>query len=208
METPGFCFLPEMLFAEVAGASGSSASPALIGSRDAIAIPDGCSYLELAREGNVALASDRKPRTHPGVVALEQLRLRNRRVLLMECPPGLRVRLPVRLNGQPVPRIAPLRLGDELRVGDALRLHLSLYVDPTPVRAARPQIGQDCPICRTAVTDDQHVVPCPICGEALHADPSQGEAADALDCARLASDCPTCGEPIRTRAGFVSLPEA
>jgi hypothetical protein len=109
------------------------------------------------------------------------------------------------VNGQLVPSIAVARAGDEIALEgiDDWRLCLAVY-RPAPVgRAGEECSGQECPLCLTRFTPENLVFRCG-CGSVLHVGEGHG-AADELDCARAAAQCPDCGRAITLESSYEGL---
>ncbi len=113
----------------------------------------------------------------------------------------------LRLNGQPLPRVALLRDGDRIAAPGGRSFGVALFRRPSVGPAGAPLSGRECPVCRTALAESTSVFRCP-CGAAIHLDAAgENPAAEALECARLASECPICTRAIVLEAGYASDPE-
>lgn len=193
---PGFHLLVESL-ADTAGSTVPSACDL-----PALQVPAGISHLAPAREP-LALVS-RKPRTPAFVfeplAAREQQDGRPR--LLLLTPAGLRARL----NGQAVPRVALLRVGDQLQLDANAILHVTEYRLSGAVAPSPELVGEDCGVCRLPLLVDTTVYICVGCGLPMHLEGQAKPADDRLECA-LFGDCPVCGSKVRTESGHVWLPE-
>jgi hypothetical protein len=114
----------------------------------------------------------------------------------------------VRVNGSPVPPVAILRVGDQLRLGKDCVLHVSRFtrahVGPPPEEC----VGQECPVCRIKFVPDTVTYICPHCGRPLHCespDTATNKEIGPLECARLASEC-VCQKPIVRQEGYEYVP--
>ncbi len=165
-------------------------------------VPAGISHLAPAREP-LALVS-RKPRTPAFVfeplAAGEQQDGRPR--LLLLTPAGLRARL----NGQAVPRVALLKVGDQLQLDANAILHVTEYRLSGAVAPSPELVGKPCGVCRLPLTAETTVYICVVCGVPLHLEGPPKPAGDRLECA-LFGDCPSCGDKVRTESGHVWVPE-
>ena len=111
-----------------------------------------------------------------------------------------------RLNGLLGPRIAFLRVGDQLHPGRGPLLHLSQEV-PSRVQAPDEEhLGQECPICRVAFSARSRVYRCP-CGQPMHDETEETAEGEPLECALLTSTCYHCGARVRRAGGLLYVPE-
>ena len=157
------------------------------GPRRELAVPTGVSALPL-----------------PEVIgaSVELVRGGSRPVLLLRSDRGESVRL----NGLPAPALAVLGLRDEVRIGEWVSLHLSVWRDPQIGAAPPDRRAEKCPVCLTAIGAG-HTYLCP-CGHLLHLDGEDVPDRDRLECARLVGRCAACDEEIRLQAGYLYEPEA
>ena len=186
---PGFHFLIESLGSKAARQP--SELPVL-------ELPPGVSHLLPARE-SLALSA-RKPRRP--ALTMEPVVLGGRPRLLLLTPPSL----DARLNGQALPLLALLTLGDQLQLGPRHLLHLTEYRTGGIVRPDSQLQGQLCGVCRLPLTADTQVYLCGGCGLPLHLEGAPKPEAERLECA-LFGDCPSCGSEVQTASGYLFQPE-
>jgi hypothetical protein len=115
---------------------------------------------------------------------------------------------PLRINGQPPPRLSLLSEGDQLLLPGGVVLHLSVYHRPY-VGPARPEhVGEKCLVCRTPFTPQSVLYACPWCGRGMHHEQRPApEADEPLQCAATSSECPACQRPVVLVEGFRHVPE-
>jgi hypothetical protein len=108
----------------------------------------------------------------------------------------------MRHNGMPMPPVAVLRVGDQVRVDGQWLLHVwrrtRPYVGPPPEEC----IGDPCSYCRINFTPNTVVYKCPHCGTPVHCespDSPSDKQVGPLECARLMSQCHHCESPIELR---------
>jgi len=187
--TPGFHLFVESL------ASGVST----VADLPVLEVPAGVSYLAPAREP-LALVT-RKPRT-PAFV-FEPLRAGDqeggRARLLLLTPAGLRARL----NGSAVPRLALLKVADQLQLDARAVLHVTEYRRAGAVSVTPELVGNPCGVCRLPLTAETTVVVC-TCGLPLHLEGPPKPAGERLECALLGC---SCGAEVRLESGHVWEPE-
>jgi hypothetical protein len=145
----------------------------------------------------VAARRDRAP--GPRALQLEALSVERGSVLLVITPPSVAVRV----NGARAPRVAVLRVGDQIQLPEAI-LHVTEYRNVTLGSPSGALVGGKCDLCR-GVFDERTVVLVHGCGSALHLEPESKPAAERLECALLG--CPNCEEPVSLESGFSYLPE-
>jgi hypothetical protein len=111
----------------------------------------------------------------------------------------------LRVNGQPVPRVALLREKDEFNLNFGPSLFVTTWRQPHigPPDAAR--LHKPCPICRVPLVPDTRVYHCQ-CGCGLHCERPEDKA-EPLQCASLSEFCVRCNSPIIRESGFSWLPE-
>jgi hypothetical protein len=130
----------------------------------------------------------------------EAVNFEGRPALLMLVPPGI----PVRVNGQPAPRIAVLGVGDQVQLDDAV-LHVSRRREPRAAAPSPELLGRLCGVCRVALTVDTQIL-VHDCGTALHLEADSKPEAERLQCALL-GNCPVCEDAVSLEAGLVFEPE-
>jgi hypothetical protein len=111
------------------------------------------------------------------------------------------------LNGLPAPRAGILRIADQLRLGDAYVLHVSLRSQPYIGPAREQDIGQMCQFCGTPILAGQQVYVCPHCDSPLHCQGEETPESERLSCAQLATECRVCGKPIVAETSYAYTPE-
>jgi hypothetical protein len=111
---------------------------------------------------------------------------------------------PLRVNGQPAPRVTMLKERDVVQLGANLVLHVAIFHRPN-FGAPEPQaIGRQCPVCGLPFDATSRCLRCQ-CGTHLHCEEG---FAGALECARmLRSGCPSCHRALVLTPGFSSFPE-
>jgi hypothetical protein len=159
-----------------------------------LALPAGVGYLHF--EGEQPVVTEEAP-AEPAVV-LEPVRAGSLPRLLLVVPEGRRVRV----NGQPVPRVALLGVRDQLQIDAGPILHVTLHHRPQVGPPTGDRLGQECPVCRGPLTAETTAYVCPSCGIGLHA-----EGEDGLDCVNVGSECPACGAAVTMTAGYAYFPE-
>lgn len=135
-------------------------------------------------------------------IVLAPVQYENQSFLVMLSPYG---RAP-RLNGQPAPQLALLRVRDQLQINDRFVLHVSLLNRPHLGRPREQEVGTDCPYCRVPFVADTTVYVCPICDKAMHCEGPEKPEEDRLECARLTTECRHCNQPVNMKEGFVYVP--
>ena len=174
------------------------------------------SYL-VERRGGPALTLRRPARP---VLALEPVQVEGRPRLLVLQPgaPGLQrsngaasskgPRAPrprMRLNGQPLPPVAILRVRDRLRVGPRT-FHVTAFRAGGAVAPAPAQLGVPCGVCRLPLTQETLVHACE-CGVLLHLEGEPIPVEERLECALVGDACPSCESALMLEGGHVWLPE-
>jgi hypothetical protein len=143
----------------------------------------------------------RAPRQARGAVVLEEVRQGGRPVLLMLCGQAGQARR----NGRLAAPVEVLQVGDEIRCRGR-EFFVSRYHGRRVAMAMDQRVGKPCPLCRTEVESGQQVYSC-TCGAALHCVDDPGvPAEDRLECARLTSTCPHCGQDIDFSEGLAWEP--
>lgn len=121
--------------------------------------------------------------------------------------PRLLIAAPARvrasINGLPAPRLALLSEGDRFQFDAGPSFRVALFYRPRLGAASAEVIGVSCPVCTIALAEGDRCLVCP-CGTPLHAAPAEA-VENALDCARLVSQCPVCERPVRLEAGYGEL---
>lgn len=106
----------------------------------------------------------------------------------------------VMLNGVRSPRLAILGKGDEFHFDDSCAFTVAIYYrpawGPVPAHAA----GAACPVCTIPLQAGERSLACP-CGALFHAAEDES-ATGALACARMASVCSRCEQPLRLEPGY------
>jgi hypothetical protein len=158
-------------------------SPDAVGPRDVDALPS-----LVAREDLLYLDADTLDTVQPDAAAqtlrFERLDAERGGSLLMLVPRGL----DVRVNGLPCPRVALLRVADQVQVAHAI-LHVTRERDGVARRPSPKQLGRKCPVCGVAIQQS---------GDRL-------DDADLLQCSSLT--CPDCDSPVEIGTGLVFTPE-
>lgn len=144
------------------------------------------------------------PRTQPvdsRELTFESLTVDGRAALLMQSPPGLRVRV----NGSPAGRLRVLNAGDELQL-DAAVLHLVEYDPFFAGPPADEYIGRPCGLCRTPIIVGTRIY-VHGCGTPLHIEDESTPADQRLECALVTDTCPVCERNISLQTGYRDFPE-
>ena len=115
-------------------------------------IPAGVSHLAVDRDAGPVIRRER----HGAAAVLETIRLNGREQLLLLARSEQRLRL----NGYPAPRVAVLRLKDQLQLGDRV-LHVTMYQRPRLITPPSEQVGRPCPVCKVPFAVDTRVFVCP-----------------------------------------------
>jgi hypothetical protein len=113
----------------------------------------------------------------------------------------------LRIGGQPAPLVAIAQPGDVIQLDSdrAYELHVTVYDTPHLGSAGAGLAGKECAVCRTPIASPETTIYRCRCGSAaMHCEP---DGPDALQCARLASTCPDCGQPIVLSEGYGFIPE-
>ena len=108
------------------------------------------------------------------------------------------------VNGEPAPRYAVLAPGDELHWAAGCACRLALFIRPQIGPPPRSALGKPCPVCRTPFVERTTCVTC-VCGVTLHC---EADAAEPLQCAQQARDCPICRRPIVLTPAYVGFDPA
>ena len=115
----------------------------------------------------------------------------------------------MRLNGMPVPPVAVLRAGDQLRLDGEWLLYVSRHTRPHIGPPPEECIGNPCSYCRINFTPNTVVYVCPYCGTPVHCespDTCSDEQVGPLECARLMSLCHHCQSPIELHQRHEHVP--
>lgn len=136
-------------------------------------------------------------------LVLEPVHVAGRPRLLLMSPGGLHARL----NGQAVPALALLKVGDQLQIDAASAiLHVTEHTAGGATPPAPELVGQPCGVCRLALTADTAVYVCSGCSVPLHLEGPPKAEGERLECAMF-GDCPSCGAEVRTSGGYAWVPE-
>jgi hypothetical protein len=190
---PGFHLLVESLEHDSAASTVKTAADLPI-----LEVPSGVLHL-VPTKSPLRLVS-RKPRL--AACVFEAVEVGGRARLLLVTPPGLRVRL----NGQAVPLVVLLKVGDQLQLDARAILHVTEYRGAGAIRPGIELIGSPCGVCRLPLVAETQVYICGGCGLPLHLESAPKPEAERLECA-LFGDCPSCGAEVKTSSGHVWLPE-
>jgi hypothetical protein len=163
-------------------------------------VPVGLSYLS-AVAGCPKLAADMPP-SMKAVFVLETVTRLHQPQLLLISPANLRARV----NGQPAPRVAVLRVKDQIQVRPDYLLHVTLYNRPVIGPPPATAVGKECPICRGRLTADTTVYLCPGCATFVHCE-GEEKGGERLECVHLSSNCPVCGAAVELQEGYAYIPE-
>ena len=167
----------------------------------ALEVPSsGPAYLAI-ESGEVPQVLSEAPVGEAGVSILETIRHEYQPYLVMLPGAGIRV------NGLPVPPVAILRAGDQIRAEGECLLHVSLLTGPRIGPPPDDKIGEECPYCRVKFTADRTAYVCPHCGTAYHCEGDEREENDRLECARLASECYHCHKPLILEERYEYVPD-
>jgi hypothetical protein len=122
--------------------------------------------------------------------------------LLLISPPGA----PTRVNGLPAPPVTVLGPGDEFHVAPSCSFTVAIY--HRPYHGAVPPELTDvaCPVCTIPLRPGDRCLVC-LCGAPLHAAEDE-TVAGALACARMASACPRCQQPLRLEPAYEGLADS
>ena len=155
-------------------------------------VPAHVTYLT-APNGRAAAFESRAPRREPSLL-FEPVRVGSRRRLLLLTPNSVGLRI----NGFPAPRVALLRVGDELTLDATTSLRVGEYRCLSLARPSGDVVGQLCGGCRTPVAAEMFAYLCD-CGVLLHCE--RPPKPDRLECALLASECPSCRDKLPSPEG-------
>jgi hypothetical protein len=166
-----------------------------------IPLPDGPGYLSLRAGGKPLLTKE-----PPSVACLlvEAIHDGARPRMLLLCPTG---GPRVRVNGQSAPRVAMLRVGDQLLLTDACLLHVTVFNRPRIGPPREEQIGLECPLCRTPIARDDEVYSCTGNCTLHHRSAPKEPVGTVVECAKIAAECPGCTRPIVLTEGFTYVPD-
>ena len=129
------------------------------------------------------------PKARAGV--LETVRYERQTYLMMLPGEGVRV------NGLPVPPVAILRVGDQLRVSGKWLLYVSRYNRPHIGPPPKEYVGKPWSYCRVKFTPATVTYVCPHCGTPVHCESEDNYShkdIGPLECARLISHCHHCAQ--------------
>ena len=115
-----------------------------------------------------------------------------------------------RLNGLPLPPVAILRVGDQLRVGGRWLLHVSRFTRPHIGPTPEEFVGKQCSNCRLEFEATTVTYICPNCGTPVHCESEATKTSEELgplECARLMSHCHHCHQRIDLKERYEYVPE-
>jgi hypothetical protein len=168
-----------------------------------VALPAKPAVLLLPDNGELPRIASKRPSKGMPHLMVEPVRRGLQQQLVVVNPSGAKVRV----NGMPAPRVAILGEKDQLQVGPACVLHVTIYNDVTVKPASEAAAGEPCPICRVPIDAGTTVYTCPGCGAYLHCEGEEKPEGERLECARTSTQCPTCELPIVWHQGFSYRPE-
>ncbi len=157
-------------------------------------VPDHIAYLT-APNGRAAAFRRHYQRREPSLL-FEPILVRRRPSLLVMTPNNVGMRI----NGLPAPRMALLRVGDELALDATTFLRIGEYRRMSFDKPPGDVVGQRCGGCRTPVAADALVYSCD-CGELLHFEQPPKPEDERLECALVASQCPSCRDELPSPEG-------
>lgn len=134
-------------------------------------------------------------------LAFEPLTIDGRASLLMQCPPGLCVRV----NGSPAGRLTVVSEGEQVQLLHAV-LHAVKFIDFHTGPPLDQHIGRVCGVCRTPI-DKKTRVYLHECGAIYHIEDESTPAGERLECALVAGTCSTCERTISMQSGYRELPD-
>lgn len=157
-----------------------------------LTVPAGVCHLGLDAAGELRIQSDPMSR---GLAVLEPL---DESTLLM-----VSTHRRASINAQPGPRVAAIKVGDEIAFGDVPSvLHVSARQRCVVGGPALEQVGRKCPVCLNRITTHDIIYTCS-CGWLAHAhDEGRGMA-----CWKELTSCQQCHRPIKPGEHFVHMPE-
>jgi hypothetical protein len=171
-----------------------------------VLVPTGASYLNLESKGGVKFPSvmrlvDCEAHLAPAL-AFEPVHVARRPALLVVTPPSADR---LRINGRPAPRVALLRVGDQLHLDGSCALHVVRKRKLEVVAPPSELVGRPCGYCRVPFVPETTIAICD-CGVPLHLERPPKPENERLECARL-TGCPECREKLPSEAGELELPE-
>lgn len=167
---------------------------------ETVRLPDEVSYLH-PDAAPTALVTDT---SSTGDLVIEPLTDGPQPRLLLLTPDGTAAPT---VNGRRAPRVALLRVGDQLLLSAQRIAHVTAYITPIIGPATKEQAKKRCPVCRTPVKENARAFTCP-CGTVYHHDdPARAAAKDCLECATLPTKCTVCRLPVCLRGGFQYVPD-
>ena len=167
---------------------------------ETVRLPDEVSYLH-PDAAPTALVTDT---SSTGDLVIEPLADGPQPRLLLLTPEGTATPT---VNGRRAPRVALLRVGDQLLLNAQRIAHVTAYITPIIGPATKEQAKKRCPVCRTHVKENARVFTCPCAALYHHDDPAHAAAKDCLECATLPAKCTVCDLPICLRGGFQYVPD-
>ncbi len=180
--------------------SSSDASPNH--SLPALRIPPGESYLAMREDGEPLVTTECDPSHATPLFRLAPVRIAQLQVLLLVPVDGKASRV----NGSRVPEIALLKPGDQLSLDPRFQLHVALVRRPYQGTPPQELIGKQCPVCTVPFESQTTIFLCP-CGTGLHDEGDDRPAEVRLECAKLASLCPGCQQPMDRKESISTVPD-
>lgn len=161
----------------------------------------GIAYLRCS-PGQLPRVDSTAPETAGEAVALEPVHHQGHSFLVMQRPGR-----EVRINSLPAQRIAVLHVGDRITVGDDCVLHVSLLVRPYVGPCLEEHVDQKCAYCRSGFSRGSIVYVCPRCRHPTHCEGEERPLEARLECAKLASECPRCHQPVVMKEEVTYVPD-
>jgi hypothetical protein len=168
-----------------------------------IPVPEGPSFLATGSPSPRLLR--RKPARAANPICLEPVVVNHRPYLLMLQGSGA-LRCGVRQNGQPAWPLTLLRVGDEVQ-NEGKAFFVSSRRDRSVFPAEDRHVGTKCPLCTVEIVHNTMLYSCGSCGVLLHCEDERWPDDERLECAKLASTCPTCHQAIDFSEGIEWEPE-
>lgn len=168
---------------------------------ETIRLPSRPGYLIVQADGAVTLAE--RPRVG-ACLLVEPIHTGPRPQLLAVTLPDAP---PIRFNGHPATRVRLLRVGDQLLLGSTALLHVTVLNRPQIGVPSSEQLGVECPLCRTPIARNDEVFTCSGGCTLHHTSAPVGSDGTVLECAKVASHCPSCMRAIVLEKGLAYVPE-
>ena len=164
-------------------------------------IPRGVSRLVWAQNGpaQLRMANAQEDKTAPLLECLEHRPRPSLPRLLLVSPP----QSGARVNGLPAPPLAILAEGDRFSFDDSCHFRLAIFHRPRLGPVPDELAGVPCPICTIPLQKGDRSLVC-FCGAPMHLAEDE-EREGALACAKMAAECPRCGQPTQTVPGYTEL---